>query len=368
MTAARRAALLCLLLAGALMLGGCVTRSAYYAAEAWRAPEPTPPPVPRAKPAVPASAAAPAPRTLQVAASATVADASRSIIRSEALPAPGGDPEAPVAEADGVITGSYEVVRGDSIYAIARKFGVPPRAIIARNALRPPYLLAVGQVLQIPGPKIHVVSRGDTVYGISRRYGVEMAELLRVNKVASPYTISLGQKLMVPAGSLETPGGGEGARVAARAPAASGGTKSAALPAPPPRHGGKFLWPLQGTVLSSFGPRKGGQHNDGINILAPRGAPIQAADNGVVAYAGSDLRGFGKLLLIKHADGWITAYAHSESILVRRGETVRRGQTVARVGSTGNVDRPQLHFEIRKGTRAVDPAEHLAWSQSTAAN
>ena len=112
--------------------------------------------------------------------------------------------------------------------------------------------------------------------------------------------------------------------------------------------------------MARYGPRKDGQHNDGINILAPRGAPVRAAENGVVVYAGEELRGFGQLLLVKHSGGWVTAYAHNQALLVGRGQTVKRGQTIARVGSSGNVASPQLHFEIRKGTRALDPARLLA--------
>jgi murein DD-endopeptidase MepM/ murein hydrolase activator NlpD len=387
---------ICLLLAASLALGGCVTRSAYYAG----ADQQDTAPLPKRKPPVVATGPASAWQTpREAAASTTVQQASRDIIGSEPISTQRLQPTAPqspaavtsaavtgeadsgvVADEGGVITGSYEVASGDHLYAIARKFGVSAGAVIERNGLTKPYVLRVGQVLKIPGPKIHVVRRGDTVYAISRRYGVEMAELLRINKVDSAYTISLGQRLMVP-----VPGAaGESQTAAARPNAASGsggslepspastglgsGAKLAALPKPPARHGGKFLWPLQGKVLSDFGPRRGGQHNDGINILAPRGAPVQAAENGVVAYAGSDLRGFGNLLLIKHAEGWITAYAHADSILVKRGQKVRRGQTVARVGSSGNVDRPQLHFEIRKGKDAVDPASHLTWAQSTAAD
>lgn len=128
--------------------------------------------------------------------------------------------------------------------------------------------------------------------------------------------------------------------------------------APPPREG-RFVWPVRGRIVTRFGPTGRGLHNDGINIAAPRGSTVVAAEAGVVAYAGNELRGFGNLLLIKHADGWITAYAHNEALLVRRGERVRRGQPIARVGQTGNVGQPQLHFELRRGTRAIDPSEHL---------
>ncbi|HIP79715.1 MAG TPA: M23 family metallopeptidase, partial [Kiloniellaceae bacterium] len=136
---------------------------------------------------------------------------------------------------------------------------------------------------------------------------------------------------------------------------------------PPPRAQSTFLWPVQGPVLSSFGGKADGVHNDGINIAAPRGTPVRAAENGVVAYAGEELKGFGKLLLIKHADGWITAYAHNEKLLVVAGDVVNRGQTIARVGSSGSVGRPQLHFEVRRGTRAVNPETMLGPRPTTAA-
>jgi len=129
---------------------------------------------------------------------------------------------------------------------------------------------------------------------------------------------------------------------------------------PPPRASSTFLWPVKGEVLAEFGPLANkGQHNDGINIAAPKGTPVRAAENGTVAYVGNELRGFGNLLLIKHADGWITAYAHNDHLMVKRGERVRRGQTIATVGSSGSVTVPQLHFEIRHGTEAVNPMDYL---------
>ncbi len=112
-------------------------------------------------------------------------------------------------------------------------------------------------------------------------------------------------------------------------------------------------------MVSGFGVKSKGLHNDGINIAAPRGAAVVAAENGIVAYAGNELRGFGNLLLVKHSGGWLTAYAHNERLLVKRGERVRKGQRIADVGSTGTVSTPQLHFELRKGRRAVNPRKHL---------
>ena len=139
----------------------------------------------------------------------------------------------------------------------------------------------------------------------------------------------------------------------AAAPAAAAAV--AAIPAPPPKSGRGFIWPVKGEVIAEFGTTGKGQHNDGINIKVPPGTPVVAADDGVVAYSGNELRGFGNLLLIKHSDGWMTAYAHNQALLVKRGETVKRGQKIAKSGDSGGVSEPQLHFEIRQGTRAVDP-------------
>jgi murein DD-endopeptidase MepM/ murein hydrolase activator NlpD len=137
---------------------------------------------------------------------------------------------------------------------------------------------------------------------------------------------------------------------------------TAAPPAttPPARSSSRFAWPLRGPILSAYGPKPGGLHNDGINIGAARGTGVVAVENGVVAYAGDELKGFGNLLLIRHADGWVSAYAHLDDMAVRRGDKVRRGQKVGTVGSTGAVSEPQLHFELRRGSRAVDPRDHLA--------
>jgi murein DD-endopeptidase MepM/ murein hydrolase activator NlpD len=116
---------------------------------------------------------------------------------------------------------------------------------------------------------------------------------------------------------------------------------------------------VRGPVLVRYGPGANGTQNDGINIAAALGTPVLAASDGVVAYAGNELRGFGNLILLKHADGWTTAYAHCESISVKRGDRVKRGQPIARVGATGAVSEPQLHFELRRGTRALDPQSYL---------
>lgn len=375
-----------------------------------------------------------------------------------ANPDPGANPPSTSGGYDVPSDGVISVRPGDTVYALARRYGVSARTIIETNRLAPPYLLQVGDRLTLPVARVYVVKRGDTVSEIAHDRRVSMEQLIAVNGLRPPYAIRVGQQLSLP----NAPGSPNGAVVAARTPqvapivsapvppprnpdqpwssdgalsfpvSSDSTTASAAPPpepvapgapiteptagadgpplpiarpgagtpvratvapdpppsaAPPPpavsttaettartavltpapRSSRRFLWPVKGKVIAAFGAREGGLHNDGINIAAQQGAQIKAAENGVVVYAGNELRGFGNLLLIKHADGWTTAYAHADTLLVRRGDRVARGQPIATVGATGNVDSPQLHFEIRKGQQAVDPRDELAASQASSA-
>lgn len=125
------------------------------------------------------------------------------------------------------------------------------------------------------------------------------------------------------------------------------------------RSSSKFSWPVRGKILSGYGSKSNGLFNDGINIKAARGATVAASENGFVAYAGNEVKGMGNLVIIQHADGWMTVYAHMESMSVRRGHGVSVGQKIGTVGTSGKVDQPQLHFEIRKGTKAYNPVNYL---------
>ena len=120
-----------------------------------------------------------------------------------------------------------------------------------------------------------------------------------------------------------------------------------------------FRWPVRGRLIAGFGSKPDGTQNDGINLAVPEGTPIKAADDGVVAYAGNELKGYGNLVLISHANGFVSAYAHASDLMVKRGDTIKRGQVIAHAGQTGNVTSPQLHFEIRKGSTPVDPTQYL---------
>lgn len=432
--------------------------------------------------------------------------------------------------------GPYVVQRGDTLYSVSRRSGVPVRTVIDANNLQPPYQLNVGQRVMLPNLATYTVAPGETLYSVSRKTHIEMSELVRANSLEPPYAVRSGQVLILPGGApgsqpvgqpgtpvvissaagagpgaapieqgsslppsssgisaapLAPPPGAAGSQIAgaplgappsgsaplpppvpvapapsagggkwlpvtpapqdpgaapvqtqpvppvvqaappvgapsgpssvgaqplppagAPAPASSGplavpvppvpvptpsivaavpvpapsaepatplpapteapapapaGTQEASaappvlkeLTSPPPRGGKSFLWPVKGRIIATFGEQAKGIHNDGINIAAARGTTVIAAENGVVAYAGNELKGFGNLLLIRHADGFMTAYAHNDELLVQRGDTVRRGQAIARIGSTGSVNEPQLHFEVRKSGQPVDPEKYL---------
>ncbi|WP_337995468.1 M23 family metallopeptidase [Oleispirillum naphthae] len=268
-------------------------------------------------------------------------------------------------------TGGYTVRRGDTVYRIATSHGVPVRRFIEVNRLAPPYTLQVGQALTIPDRPTHTVRRGETVYRIAKIHNVDMSALVRVNAIREPYVIHIGQVLQLP-GTTEpaldppmppvqaaAPQQAQEERPAAPQQAAAPPPRAAAIPTPPPRQGRGLDWPVRGKVAVPFGSVAKGMRNDGINISARLGTSVRAAEAGVVAYAGNELKGFGNMLLLKHSGGLITTYAHADEIKVQRGATVKRGQIIASVGQSGSVTSPQLHFEVREGSKAVDPMKFL---------
>jgi len=236
--------------------------------------------------------------------------------------------------------------KGDTVYALGRRHGAAPKDIIRANKLSRPYRITVGQQIRVPRGRVHVVAKGDTGYSISRRYGVDVSALMRVNRIRPPYGLRIGKKLKLP---LQT----------RKSVLVSNNSGRLPTPPPPPRSGAGFAWPTYGKVISSYGPKAGGLHNDGINIRASQGTPVRASDSGTVVYVGNELTGFGNLILIRHAGGWVSAYGHNRELMVSRGQKVSRGETVAKVGASGSVSSPQVHFELRKGSRAVDPQKYL---------
>ena len=297
---------------------------------------------------------------------------------------------APVEDRSAYTGGTVIVRPGDTAYAIARRSGVPVRDLIQANQLQAPYTLAIGQQLRVPQLRLHRVRAGESLTTVSERYGVGRREIVQLNGLAAPFRLHPEQILRSPGGGSRTAparntrvvAGGEvvplppprpPGRVAradgsARPAAPVTAQRAPAAPAPTPAPSkvattaSGLVWPIAGQVVSRFGPKPGGLHNDGINIRAPRGTPVRAMTGGEVVYAGNELRGFGNLVLIRHPGGLTTAYAHLDRIAVQRGDRISRGQAIATVGSTGGVDPAQLHFEIRKGRKAIDPVNKLGSS------
>jgi murein DD-endopeptidase MepM/ murein hydrolase activator NlpD len=309
----------------------------------------------------------------------------------------------------------------DTLDILAKRYNVSSAAILQANGYKGPRALSPGQQLIIPHhtaavaastaapvlappvskpvaavgapASVHIVNRGDTLMSIARRNHVSVAELARANNLDTSAKLSLGMKLSVPgaksaavAPALQpvaaapaqpvaapiapatrmaaatvppqsarlaqaTVNVSEEKPVVAEAPAVKPSEATGALPT--------FRWPVRGKVITSYGAKTNGKSNDGINLAVPEGTPVKAAEDGVVAYSGNELKGYGNLVLVRHSNGYVTAYAHASELMVKRGDTIKRGQIIAKSGQSGEVGSPQLHFEIRKGSSPVDPLQFL---------
>jgi len=270
------------------------------------------------------------------------------------------------------------IERGQTLSGIAQNYKVPLRDLAQANHLSPPYRILAGEALLIPaagaGPPAAALPPAAAVVAPTAPVAAATppprtaAPPPPVGPPAAPPPPA-ARAVTPPPQSVAAAAGAPKTRLAetstapqpaAPPPAAPGPPAQPQPPAAPAPHGGTFVWPVHGHILEGFGAGPDGTHNDGINIAAARGAPVQAVDAGVVAYAGNELRGYGNLLLIKHPGGWISAYAHCDAILVKPGQKIARGQVIARVGSSGSVGTPQLHFELRRGNKPVDPRAYLS--------
>lgn len=277
----------------------------------------------------------------------------------------------------------YRVRNGDTIYQVSRMFNANQSDIARLNNLAAPYKLEPGAVLRMPSPPVP-----EPVSIMASAPVAPTPQAMPLEPVAPyqpPGTISR-EVLKAP---NEPPPQQQQQRIASAPPQTLHAPQM--LQKPPPQHApqppqptptpakvqqvkavkqkitaetpkrasSKFLRPVNGRVVSGYGPTKDGMHNDGINIRAPKGTPIEAAENGVVVYAGNELKGSGNLVLIRHEGRWMTAYAHMDSMKINRGDIVKRGQVIGTVGNTGSVTEPQLHFEVRRGTEAINPERFI---------
>ncbi|WP_020184708.1 peptidoglycan DD-metalloendopeptidase family protein [Methylopila sp. 73B] len=280
--------------------------------------------------------------------------------------------------------GVHTVAPGETLSSVARQYNVSRTALAEANNIPSETMVRSGQKLSVPGagqqmaavkpvapvaPPAAVNGREPKMQFVQGAQPKGAAPVAAPVAPVAPPAVRTAQA--APALKPSVPGADPQARAFAGAP-----SKPSAAPEPSEQvktasikvdatpeaapSGPSFRWPVRGRVISGYGSKASGATNDGINLAVPEGTDVKASDDGVVAYAGSELKGFGNLVLIRHSNGWVTAYAHNSALEVKRGETIRRGQIIAKSGSTGNVTSPQLHFEVRKGAQAVDPMQHLA--------
>jgi murein DD-endopeptidase MepM/ murein hydrolase activator NlpD len=282
------------------------------------------------------------------AVAATTSHAAQSVAQAEPAQIPFKKKAASSASG-----GTHDVTSGETLFSLGRKYGVSPYAIADLNGLPHNAALKLGQTVKIPGA-------GATVAEAQPKATAKKAT--QTAKADIQDTTDDGAA----ADAAATPK--KDATVAAAVPAPD---NSAAAAAPAPQVSADagvagMRWPVRGRVISEFGAKPNGLKNEGINIAVPEGTSVRAADDGVVAYAGNELKGYGNLVLIRHTGGWVTAYAHAKELFVKRGDTVKRGDVIAKAGQTGSVTSPQLHFEVRKGAVAMDPLKYL--DSTTASN
>ena len=258
---------------------------------------------------------------------------------------------------------TYIVQPGDTLFGVARKSGMKATEIAALNGFTTDMQLRTGQTLRLRGtaaremvavnePRILgaaekplgtlVVSKEPKIRLTSPAESAETGRLvMNAPKIPKMPAIPVDQQEEAPTTTVAANA------IDDAADAASTDGKS-------------FRWPVRGRIISGFGSKPNGERNDGINLAVPEGTSVKAVELGTVIYAGNELEGYGNLVLVRHADGWVSAYAHNKDILVKRGDQVRRGQTVAHAGMSGSVSAPQVHFELRKGAKPVNPLDYLA--------
>lgn len=301
-----------------------VTPQAILAANGYKGPRALSPGQQLIIPRPGATAAAPAPAMAPVAA------------------APAMAPAKPVA-AMAAPSSTHFVNHGDTLASIAQKNHISAAELARANGLDPSAKLKLGTKLSVPGAKTAAVAAPVAAAPVAGTLQPVVAAPVPATKMAAVAAPVQSARLAQATSNVEE-------KPVAEAPAKAAETTSA-LPT--------FRWPVRGKVVTSYGAKTNGKSNDGINLAVPEGTPVKAAEDGVVAYSGNELKGYGNLVLVRHSNGYVTAYAHASELMVKRGDTIKRGQVIAKSGQSGEVASPQLHFEIRKGSSPVDPLQFL---------
>ncbi len=278
-----------------------------------------------------------------------------------------------------------QVRKDDTLYSLAKRYDTSVQELIDKNDIADPTALQPGQDLTLPRPitvPIHYAERWQdkTTKPVAVQHKNRAGTPKKTQNAPTPKSGQQSQPETKQQPALKTAQKAVSNQTKQQPIVSTKPAASAKSSAPAPKTTktaqptvktkkldkpfvatGKvsFDWPLKGKILSGFGAKGGGVKNDGINISAKKGTPIKAAEAGIVVYAGNELKGYGNLLLLRHEKGFMTAYAHADKIYVETGQVVAKGDKLASVGTTGNVKTPQLHFEIRKKTKSVDPKKYL---------
>ncbi len=279
------------------------------------------------------------------------------------------------------------VQKGESLFDIAERTQSPIYGLIKQNQLSPPYYLEEGQTLNLPPLKVHVVKNNESLAQIAKRYSIHLPSLAYYNEIPKPYKIKNGQKIILPPMVKDSLTGLEprdlidllsaeidgGAKVSGKSPdiivtpkpkpekpiKVETTNETPKIIGPSKLAKGFFIWPWNGKIIENYGEKPGLRKNDGIDIAAPQSTPFVAAADGEVVYAGNQLVGYGWLVLVRHSNKIISAYAYGSDIKVKENDKVKKGQIIGYVGATGRAKTPSLHFQIRDGTQAVNPIQYL---------
>jgi len=258
-----------------------------------------------------------------------------------------GQVEPDIAERVNAHTALYQVQLGDTLQDIAYMHGTDWEMIAAMNNLSQDFVRA-GQILVLPVEKevVYIVQDGDFLSRIARMFNVTVSEIATANNIVNPNILYIGQKLIIPgvqnSFSLNTT---ENARFRSVTTVSRGGSVSG------------FLWPSEGRITSTFGPRNSGFHH-GLDIAAPKGSAVKAARCGRVEFVGW-MNVYGRTVIINHGNGYQTLYAHNDQFLVAEGQYVAAGEKISTIGATGNTTGPHLHFEVIVDGRRADPLNFL---------
>ncbi|MFN7039119.1 MAG: peptidoglycan DD-metalloendopeptidase family protein [Alphaproteobacteria bacterium] len=322
-----------------------------------------------------------------------------------------------VKESSSVKPAFIIVKSGDSLLSLSNKYKISYSDLLKANNLSEDHVLKAGEKIRLPKANYHKVQEGETLSKIARQYNIPIQKLAEMNNMNEPYRIRLGQLISIPNNNFIASNDVESSNSLEEDNSSYSPMKIKQLDAPDAQsintdesntvdesnaeesipeeneeelpslkkdseeseqenelpavskepdenkplavQASKFIWPTEGTVISNFGPLENGGKNDGINIESPEGTPIKAAASGVVVYSGNGLKGYGNLIILKHADSTLTAYAHQADLIVAKDAKVKQGQVIGHVGATGNVSSPQLHFAVRKGKKPVNPLNFL---------